>query len=106
MARGLRTALAKIWSAVLTQWKGVEPSFHLAVKAAIIATSSLTERKLPRRMASRLRMPNQVSIWFIHDADVGVKWKLTLGWASSHSRTAGVLWELTLSSTTARSPCG
>ena len=22
-------------------------------------------------------MPNQVSIWFIHDADVGVKWKLT-----------------------------
>ena len=28
IADGLRTALARIWSAVLTQAKGVEPSFH------------------------------------------------------------------------------
>jgi hypothetical protein len=51
IARGLRTALARIWSAVLTQAKGIEPPFHWGVKAAIIAMSSLTERKLPRRMS-------------------------------------------------------
>src|SRR5664280_2387387 len=28
-------------------------------------------------------MPNQVSIWFIQEAEVGVKWKLTRGCSSS-----------------------
>ena len=39
-----------------------------------MAISSLTLRKLPRRMAWRVRMPNQVSTWFIQEAEVGVKW--------------------------------
>ncbi len=44
-----------------------------------MAMSSLTLRKLPRRMAWRVRMPNHVSTWFIHDAEVGVKWKVIRG---------------------------
>lgn len=34
---------------------------------------SLTEPKLPRRIASRVRMLNHGSTWFIQDVDVGVK---------------------------------
>jgi hypothetical protein len=30
--------------------------------------------KLPRRTAWRVRTPNQISIWFIHDVPFGVKW--------------------------------
>jgi len=37
----------------------------------------MTDRTLPRRMAGRETMPNQVSNWFIRWDDVGVKWKLT-----------------------------
>jgi hypothetical protein len=58
---------------------GVAPAFQLAVKVSIIAMSSLTEPKLPRRMAWRDKMPNHVSIWLSHDAGVGVKWKLIRG---------------------------
>ena len=51
-------------------------------------------------------MPNQVSTWFIQDAEVGVKWNVIRGCAASQARTAGVLWVLTLSSTTWSSPSG
>ena len=95
-----------ISSAVLTHPKGLEPSFHCLVKASIMATSSLTLRKLPRRMALRVRMPNDVSTWFIQEAEVGVKWKMTRGFAASQVRTSGVVWVDTLSSTTWSSPPG
>jgi len=52
---------------------------NASVNVVIIAMSSLTEPKLPRRIAWRVRMPNQVSIWFIQDAEVGVKWKVIRG---------------------------
>jgi hypothetical protein len=65
--------LARISSAVFTQVNGVAPAFHCSVKAAIRAMSSLTERKLPRRMAWRDKMLNEVSTWLSHDAEVGVK---------------------------------
>lgn len=45
IARGLRTPLARIQSAFSTQAKGLQSSFHWGVGAAIIAMSSLTERK-------------------------------------------------------------
>jgi hypothetical protein len=47
----LRTALARISSADLTQTKGEAPAFQLAMKASIRATSSLTERKAPTGLA-------------------------------------------------------
>ncbi len=43
----LADSLARISSAVLTQWKGLERSFHCRVNVSIMATSSLTLRKLP-----------------------------------------------------------
>jgi hypothetical protein len=76
------------------------------VKASIRATSSLTERKAPRRIVWRLRIPNHVSIWFIQDAEVGVKWNVIRGRAASQFCTTGVLWVLTSSSTTWRSSAG
>jgi hypothetical protein len=79
VARGLRTALARISSGVFTQVNGLEPWFHWRVKASIMATSSLTLRKLPRRMAWRVRIPNHVSTWFMQDALVGVKWNVIRG---------------------------
>ena len=98
--------MARISSAVLTQVKGEAPAFQLYVKASIRATRSLTERKLLRRMACRVRMPNHVSTWFIQDAEVGVKWNVIRGFRSSQARTTGVLWVLTLSRMTCSSPSG
>ena len=46
---------------------------------------------MPRRMAWRVMMPNQVSIWFSQLDPVGVKWKCTFGLASSQARTSGVV---------------
>src|ERR1019366_102636 len=106
MAGRLRTALARISSAVLTQANGLAPAFQVAVNSSILAMSSLTEPTLPRRIAPRVRIPNHVSIWFIHDAEVGVKWKVIRGWRSSQARTSGVLWLDTLSRTTWSSPAG
>ncbi len=65
--------MARISSAVLTQAKGLARAFQLAANRLIPAMSSLTEPKLPRRMAPRERIPNHVSIWFSHDAEVRVK---------------------------------
>jgi hypothetical protein len=39
----------------------------------------------------RVMMPNQVSIWLIHDEPTGVKWKWTCGFFASHAFTSGVL---------------
>ena len=58
------------------QLNGVALAFHWFVKVSIIEISSLTLPKLPRRIAWRVRMPNQVSIWFIREAEVGVTWKV------------------------------
>ena len=60
------------------------------MKASIWATSSLTEPKLLRRMACRVRIPNHVSTWSVQDAEVGVKWNVIQGRSSSQARTAGV----------------
>ena len=56
-----------------TQRKGAGTLVPLAGEG-IDHGDDLTLPKLPRRMAPRLRMPNQVSIWFIQEAEVGVKW--------------------------------
>ena len=46
------------------------------------------EGPTPDRLA--VSIPNHASIMFSHEAPVGVKWKPTLGWASSHFRISGV----------------
>src|SRR6266508_1618341 len=84
-----RFAFARTSSAVLVQTKGCDRSFQPSMKARILVLRSLTDLNTPRRMAWRSTMPNQTSTRFIHEAWVGVKWTLTLGFACSHSRTFG-----------------
>jgi len=79
VAGRLRTALARISSAVLTQANGLAPAFQQAANASILAMSSLTEPTLPRRSTPRVRIANHVSTWFSYDAEVGVKWKVIRG---------------------------
>jgi hypothetical protein len=43
---------------------------------------ALTEVNVPRRMACLAMMPNQVSIWMIHEEPTGVKWKVMFEFAS------------------------
>jgi hypothetical protein len=81
----LRTALARISSAVLTQLNGVAPAFHLRVKRSIAAVRARTFSKKPCRMAWRVRILNYVSTWFIHDVEVGVKWKVKRRWRASQA---------------------
>ena len=48
-----------------------------------------TAVKVPRLIAWRVMIPNQVSIWLSHDEPTGVKWKVTFGFFSSQARTSG-----------------
>src|SRR3982750_2528559 len=53
---------------------------------------TLTELNVPRRIACRVMLPNQVSIWLSQEDPTGVKWNSTFGFFSSHSFTSGVVW--------------
>lgn len=57
-----------MWSEVFTHVNSLQPSFHWRVKTSIMATSSLTLRNLPRWMPWRVRIPNQVTTQFTHEA--------------------------------------
>ena len=43
----------------------------------VTAAERSTEQKSPRRITLRLKVENQISIWFSQDAWVGVKWNTT-----------------------------
>ena len=63
------------------------------MNAPIAVVSSLTERKVPRRMAWRVMIPKKISTMFSHGHPVGVKCRvirLFSGFAS-HLRTSGCL---------------
>lgn len=45
----------------------------------MVSMRTRNDPKLPRRMACRVMIPNQISIWFSHELPIGVKWKLTFG---------------------------
>ncbi len=49
------------------------------MKASIAAMRSLTEVKLPRRMACRVMIEKKTSAMFSHDPDVGVKCRVIRG---------------------------
>src|SRR4051812_25379871 len=51
---------------------------------------ALTEVNGPPRVACLVMIPNQGSIWLIHDEPTGVNWKLTCGFAASQALTSGV----------------
>jgi hypothetical protein len=76
-----------IWSADLVQVKGWQRSFHPSMKASMAAIRSLTEVKLPRRMACRVMIEKKTSTRFSHDPDVGVKCRMILGCSASQART-------------------
>jgi hypothetical protein len=52
---------------------------------------SLTEVKLPRRIAWRVMIEKKISTMFSQDPDVGVKCRVILGFFASHARTSGWL---------------
>ncbi len=68
-----------ISSAVLVQVKGWQRSFHPSMKSSMAAMRSLTEVKLPRRMACRVMIEKKTSTRFSHDPDVRA-------WLATHPR--------------------
>jgi hypothetical protein len=80
-----------ISSADLVQVKGWQRSFQPSMKSSMAAMRSLTEVKLPRRMACRVMIEKNTSR-FSHDPDVGVKCRMILGCLASQARTSGWLW--------------
>jgi hypothetical protein len=53
---------------------------------------SLTEVKLPRRMACQVMNEKKTSAMFSHDPDLGVKCKVNRGYLASQARTSGWVW--------------
>ena len=64
---------SRISSAETVQLKGLQSLFQCATNDSISRLRILTELNVPHRITFRVRMPFQISIWFIHDALVGVK---------------------------------
>jgi len=69
----------------------VRSPFQLSMKARILVLRSVTEPKVPHRMAWRSMMPNQTSTMFSHEPEVGVKCTCTRGLAASQRRTSARL---------------
>ena len=62
------------------------------MKFSMAAMRSLTEVKLPRRMAWRVMIEKKISTMFSQDPDVGVKCRVIRGCLASQARTSGCLW--------------
>src|SRR6266852_9869708 len=75
-------------SAVLVQVKGWQRSFQPSMKVSMAAMRSLTEVKLPRRIAWRVMIEKKISM-LSQDPDVGVKCSVILGCLASHACTSG-----------------
>jgi hypothetical protein len=88
----LRSAFLRIWSAVLVHTEGGQRWFQPLMKAQILIINSRTEAKVPRRMAWRSMMPNQISTRLSHHPEVRVKWMWILGFAASLALPFRCLW--------------
>src|SRR5215468_1123178 len=69
--------LSRISSAVAVQLMGLQSLFQVVMNASMAWGKSFVESNEPRRMTFRVMMPLKISIWFIQDALVGVKWNTT-----------------------------
>ncbi len=69
--------------------KGWQRSFQPSMKVSIAVMRSVTEVKLPRRMACRVMIEKKTGTRFSHDPDVGVKCKVIRGFFASQARTSG-----------------
>ena len=69
--------LSSISSAVAVHAIGPQSLFQCSTNDSIALLRAFTELNVPHRISFRVIMPFQISIWFIHDAPVGVKWKTT-----------------------------
>src|SRR6267143_1057413 len=69
----------------LRQTKGAAFRLSAAVKSRIAWTRCAMLAKLAPARAFRLKIPNQISTWLSQLAEVGVKWKVTFGWAANQS---------------------
>ena len=65
-------------SAVLVQVKGWQRSFQPSIEVSMGAMRSLTEVKLPRRIACRVMIEKKISTMLSQDPDVGVKCSVIL----------------------------
>ena len=65
--------LSMIWSAVAVHVMGWQWLFQCSMNDSMALLRAFTELNVPHRITFRPRMPFQISIWFIHDAPVGVK---------------------------------
>src|SRR5262249_56109737 len=98
--RGDRT-LWGISSAVAVQLMGLQSLFQVVMNASMAWVKSFVESNEPRRMTFRVMMPLKISIWFIQDALVGVKWNTTWPFClSSHAFASFDTCGEALSSTT------
>jgi len=76
----------------LVHVKGWQRSFQPPVKFSMAAMRSVTEVKLPRRMACRVMIEKKISTMLSHDPDAGVKCRVIRGFLASQARTSGWLW--------------
>src|SRR5215212_469274 len=81
-----------IWSAVLVQTKGWQRSFHPSMKIPIAAIRSLTEVKVPRRMAWRVMIPKKISTMLGDGAGGGVKCRVARGLVAGRAFACGGWW--------------
>ena len=79
-------------SASLVQTNGSQRSFQPWMKRRMASMSSLTESKLPRRMAWRVMIPKKISTRLSQDPEVGVKCRVMRGLRASQAVTVGCLW--------------
>ena len=71
---------------------GWQRSFQPSMSAPMAALRSLTEVKVPRRIACRVMMPKKIQTMFSQDPEVGVKCMVIRGFRASQAFTFGCLW--------------
>jgi hypothetical protein len=72
--------------------KGWQRSFQPSMKRSIAVMRSLTEVKVPRRMACLVMIPKKTYTSFSQEPEVGVKCSVIRGLRASQAVTAGCLW--------------
>jgi hypothetical protein len=79
-------------SAGLVQTNGSHRSFQPSMKVSIALMRSLTDVKVPRRMAWRVMIPKKISTRFSQEPEVGVKCSVIRLFLPSHAVTLACLW--------------
>lgn len=76
---------------VLVQMNGCLRLFQPLMEVRILLVRSRAEVNVPHRMAWRSMVPNQTSIRFSHEPEVGVKRMWIRGWVARQAFTPGLV---------------